>query len=301
VSIYRQLFPLRRGPTRRLSPASRCIYCGATGAPLSEEHVVPDGLGGDLVIPEASCSECARATHRAETHLIKGLLQYPRSIVGVVSRKRKRAPRNIPVQMGSGEPRDPSHRVVDHSAPLLFPFPITDDLPGVLSGYPAGAGPAVRIGLFGQQDWLDRGRAWLGGSGQFKVGFSMHLGVAGQALAKIAHAFACAKLGTRGFEPLLTDYIRANEPPFDGHHIGIFSSDGIQPDVLHYLDVQLVPARRSSTGLILRDPVYVVFVRLFAHMPSPSVLVVVGRPVAGALAPFVSVFDHSIKEGPAKV
>jgi HNH endonuclease len=293
MSVYRHLFPLKRGARCSLPPAGRCIYCGSTAPPLSDEHILPDGLGGDLILPRASCAECAKATHRCETHLIKGLLQYPRSLAGVRSRKRKGVPLALPVLLGDSGSRIETTREVGQSAPVLFPFPVTDDLPGIMSGYPFGEGPPVRLALFGQPDWLSRGRAWLGGSGEFKMGFSMHLGVAGQALAKIAHAFACAKIGRSGFEPFLVDYICANEPPLDAHHIGIHSSIGTQPEVLHYLDLQLAHVtRRAAARLVVPETVYVVYVRLFAQIPSPSILVVVGRPVAGALAPFVTVFDH---------
>lgn len=39
-------------------PVNVCIYCGGTGA-LSDEHIIPFGLGGRWVLPKASCAECA--------------------------------------------------------------------------------------------------------------------------------------------------------------------------------------------------------------------------------------------------
>ncbi len=37
-----------------------CIYCGSTDN-LSNEHIIPYGLGGNLELPKSSCSRCARS------------------------------------------------------------------------------------------------------------------------------------------------------------------------------------------------------------------------------------------------
>ena len=47
---------------RQVTKIGRCIYCGTTEGKLSEEHITPYGLGGLLVLQEASCERCARIT-----------------------------------------------------------------------------------------------------------------------------------------------------------------------------------------------------------------------------------------------
>jgi len=37
-------------------PVGRCIYC--PNDPISDEHVVPDGLGGNKILKAASCKTC---------------------------------------------------------------------------------------------------------------------------------------------------------------------------------------------------------------------------------------------------
>src|SRR5258705_11293662 len=45
-------------------PVGHCIYCGATkytqqaDRPLGQEHIIAEGMGGTLILPEASCKEC---------------------------------------------------------------------------------------------------------------------------------------------------------------------------------------------------------------------------------------------------
>ncbi|WP_217539485.1 HNH endonuclease, partial [Stenotrophomonas sp. GbtcB23] len=46
----------------RLAPVGASIYCGATDGRLTEEHIIPKGLGGTLVLPQASCDDCAAIT-----------------------------------------------------------------------------------------------------------------------------------------------------------------------------------------------------------------------------------------------
>ena len=39
----------------RFTPVGRCIYCGGTksadDSPLTDEHIIPAGMGGRLVLP----------------------------------------------------------------------------------------------------------------------------------------------------------------------------------------------------------------------------------------------------------
>jgi hypothetical protein len=59
-------------PEHRHRASGRCIYCRKAfpDPELSEEHVVPAGLGGALVLEHASCTECQRMIEPIETHVI---------------------------------------------------------------------------------------------------------------------------------------------------------------------------------------------------------------------------------------
>ena len=93
----------------------------------------------------------------------------------------------------------------------------------------------------------------------------------------MAHAYTVAVLGVDGFKPLLTDYILASEPPFDSRYIGVYSSEGLD-ESLHYIDLQIAYAPCATAIGTMLTQYYVVYLRLFAYQPSPSILIVVGRP-----------------------
>ena len=61
--------PLFRDGLYVYSPVGFCIYCGAkkydTKRPvrsLATEHIIPEGLGGKLILPEAACAKCEGIT-----------------------------------------------------------------------------------------------------------------------------------------------------------------------------------------------------------------------------------------------
>jgi hypothetical protein len=67
----------------------KCIYCGAVTRKLSDEHAIPYGLSGDLVLHDASCGECARITSAFEMHCLRGLLAKTRARLNLKSRRPK--------------------------------------------------------------------------------------------------------------------------------------------------------------------------------------------------------------------
>jgi hypothetical protein len=73
-----------------------CIYCAATDG-LSKEHVLPYGLGGDLVLHEASCSNCRDATSKIELQLLRGHWWPYRRFLGLQSRRPQEQDRDFPV------------------------------------------------------------------------------------------------------------------------------------------------------------------------------------------------------------
>jgi len=50
----------------RIPTRGYCIYCGATGVRLTDEHVVPLALGGVHILEDASCDTCADITKKFE-------------------------------------------------------------------------------------------------------------------------------------------------------------------------------------------------------------------------------------------
>lgn len=78
-------------------PYGKCIYCDETEG-LTDEHIIPFGLGGTFVLPKASCSSCAAHTSRFEMAVLRGELWPVRVYRAMRSRRRhKNAPSSYPL------------------------------------------------------------------------------------------------------------------------------------------------------------------------------------------------------------
>jgi hypothetical protein len=53
-----------------IGPVNRCIYCNATGVPLTDEHIVPKGIGGRLELLLYSCVRCQTKIQPVEDELM---------------------------------------------------------------------------------------------------------------------------------------------------------------------------------------------------------------------------------------
>ncbi len=72
--------------TRRTKHIGYCIYCLKTNCELSDEHVVPFSLGGDVLLPKASCSKCATITSQFELQVARKILGSYRTRTGAPTR-----------------------------------------------------------------------------------------------------------------------------------------------------------------------------------------------------------------------
>jgi hypothetical protein len=88
--------------TTRTAPVGACIYCGSTEN-LSDEHIVPFGLGGNLVLPKSSCQRCARITSEFERRVLRGFMRDARATGRFPTRRPKERPSTIPVEIKRGD------------------------------------------------------------------------------------------------------------------------------------------------------------------------------------------------------
>ncbi len=88
---------------RRSAEIGVCSYCGELQG-LSDEHIVPFGLGGKLVLKKSSCSACAKVTGILEQKLLRGHWWPQRIRAGLQSRTKHKEvePLNVTVIRGDG-------------------------------------------------------------------------------------------------------------------------------------------------------------------------------------------------------
>lgn len=270
LSVRHQAPIMNKGEGKRYSPLGRCVYCGVTQAllgpknKLSDEHIVPYGLGGRWILPQSSCEACAKNTGRFEGKVLRHTLWAARAQVGIKGRTTQG---NYPLMCST----DGNDVIVDlplaeHPTILL----LCNFKPPRLLKQRAMADDSVAgfwVHTFGDP------RTALGVGGPTFVSPSFDTVEFSQMLAKIAHCYAVAAVGME-FQPMLEGFIR-RKFPIAGVFAELFDLVGgdetyYAPGVdLHMLghDVYGVDGRRYL----------VVTVRLFASLGGPVYRVVVGE------------------------
>lgn len=257
------------GPEVRRDPIGHCIYCGSltyradSNRKLGDEHAIPEGLGGTLVLQQAACESCERSINKFEQVILKTVLHAPRIHVGIRRKRRVRAEDTIKVFAKVGN-KEIEVRLPVRTTPVHLALAVLDT-PGILVT-PIKAGGARAF-------WLKK----LSKGPMVPPGFQSYsppvldIYKFCQFLAKIAHCFAVDALGSDGFDPLLLDIIKTEaEPRYDligGPMIDIPPSRN-----LHELELSW----REAGGVRYA----VVRIRFFANLGAPTYLVVTGTAKA---------------------
>ena len=83
-------------PARRLPSPGKCIYCGASGIKLNDEHVIPYAIGKNATILEGACCEvCQKIIQPYEQEVLKKQLGVFRAMVEAPTRNKKDRPKSI--------------------------------------------------------------------------------------------------------------------------------------------------------------------------------------------------------------
>lgn len=252
----------------RFSPVAMCIYCGACVG-LTDEHIIPLGLGGTLVLPKASCKPCAEMTSKFEMRALRGFLDSGREAMGVVGRKAHKRVRRQSVNQqflrsdGSTFPFDlpisESSRVMhlpSFAMPAFFdpskPISVCDGIDLV----------AIETATFCQNS-----AALVQRHDAVGIKFNDRIDIPAfvRMLAKIAHGYCVAKRGLFPFEESPLIPIISGER-FDARNwIGNLVNDPLPQGScsLHLLGDRLLSSDDGGTGVA-------VFIKLFAQLPSPT-------------------------------
>jgi hypothetical protein len=199
-------------PKKRYSAVGRCIYCGAYASKLQDEHIVPFGLVGDLVVlPKSSCTQCASITGKTEQYCLRGMLGSFRVVIGSPTRRPKERPKTIALRRGRFDPaigafESPQTLTIEpKDMPLMYPsvaFPGA----GILENRHPDTQVNWRMSLHGNtEDYKEFVRA-QGSQNATAIAPIYPLEFV-RMVAKIAHGFAVAELTMNGFYPFLLPLI----------------------------------------------------------------------------------------------
>lgn len=251
-----------------------CIYCGDKTPPLSREHVLPRGLGGNeapegysnaLVLQNASCEKCRRVTQKIEEQCLLSMMGPGRVKLGLKKKDRVSSTTKSHIDKldGTNEERELNWSYVP--GPVVIP-----------SFYEAGALTNKPVPDVAPCDYkiivvAPATRKVHDGVARVGVTLSANSQVFAQMLAKIALGVVVARLGITGFEPLVLEFI-LTKPNEYGRWVGGFAgSNRAEPRTAEFHTVNL-KANAGPLGAYV-----IVEVRLFAEFGGPTNYVVVGR------------------------
>src|SRR5260370_24163699 len=174
------------GPT--YNPVGACIYCGNTEPPLSDEHIVACGLGGTLVLPQASCARCAKITSQVELHCLRGIYRPARMHLRLPSRKGH--PETLPVEVELGDTKTRVDLTMADHPGYLFSFDY--EPPYILAGFEklgVQLGGRISIRNINQDNEERLNRL----KGKVHMAVDFHADTFARMIAKIAYSYAVAK------------------------------------------------------------------------------------------------------------
>jgi hypothetical protein len=220
---------------------------------LTDEHIVPFGLGGRQKLREASCKVCQDITSKIETYCIEHLISHAREDLGIYGRRANRKTRRATAK------RKATFIAIFRYAGI-----------GLFGHVPSTLGATLCI----QRTTPDFDRR-LAEQGAHTVNFrhgGYNAETFGRMLATIAHAYAVMHLGIGGFSPIAVNFIKGLAPRETFNYLV-----GGEPSIAPRVAERHALAHRWQS--IAGKDYLVVDVRLFANLAMPLNHVVVGvRP-----------------------
>jgi hypothetical protein len=270
------MFYLPTHPDRTYAAVNCCIYCGATQA-LSDEHIIPFGLGGRWILPKSSCMECAKKTSAFERTCQRTMFGPLRMYYDLPTRRPKERPKKLPLKVKLTSDVEWSFIDVNQEVyPFLILFPLLQ-MPDELSGHTTSG----ERGAAAKQFWI-RGASFRDGIMPHLETLATELNVAEimpaanfsvpeffRMLAKIAHAFATAEMGMSSFSPFLAPMICQADTSNSVQYIGGLQNAEPATAEIHELSF--------GSHMFDRPDIVAVRLRLLSALETPTYYVAVGR------------------------
>lgn len=252
----------------------KCIYCGTTEGPLTREHVLPRGLGGNdapegmvdaFVLQKASCESCRVITQSIEEKCLINMMDPARAKLGLKRKDRIKKTTTAHVDFADGCSQQIIAEWDQVPGPIVLP-----------SFYEAGFFSMRETGVPVPCDYkivIVRPATVPieGATSMVGVELTADPKVFAQMLVKIALGAAVAHLGFENFYPLVRDVILQDGIEY-GHWVGGYAGTNIveeKSDEFH--SIKVCPDAGIDGTLV------VVEICLFAEFGAPTNYVVVGK------------------------
>jgi HNH endonuclease len=257
----------------RSAEIGACIYCGSLEN-LTEEHIIPYGLGGNLSLKKASCSNCAKITGKLEQTLLRGHWwpQRFRSKLQSRTKFKEIEPLVVTVIREDGSEFSAQLSPEDQTVFIELGFSRPSILNGVItSGETFAELPTMRnLGAFPNSYILDGKRLTLKSKEQIRLPVDFSAIDLSRFLAKVAHCYAISRRGIQCCDEFFLPRIILGETDGAKTFVGGASSD-VLGKRLPGNELHALMDRRNGKYLT----VYVQLFRLIGD-PPPIYEIVVG-------------------------
>lgn len=162
-----------------------CIYCGARDRPLTDEHIIPYSLNGNLVMMSASCTECAVHTSKVERWVTKDYFGPLRNALNLPTRRPDlRSSKISAVAVSNGKRINVEYDWSEYPAAIKLPVLAQPGIIGGKDGPKPGSVFMWHITLDAEKRKIDPGIEY-----QFDLDKWLLY------VAKVCHVAGCAYLG----------------------------------------------------------------------------------------------------------
>lgn len=259
-----------------VAPVNKCIYCGTTEKPLTDEHTIAYGLNGTLVLRKASCLDCNKITGLFEEQVLRGFTREARIALGMRTRRRDKTPKTFPLGIVKGD-RETIIHVPANEQFVVLPLPLFEELallkgkiPNPSENYKEGIAPTgfVTIWLGDPEEIRRRHDA----DRIFAVHKVDHIAFA-KMLAKIGYCQAVAQFGLDAFQEVYVLPAILGQLNDIGRWV---SSSNIVMKAEVGIGHQIWSVRFKRVEAATPSELILTHIHLFAHLNSPAYTVIVG-------------------------
>jgi len=259
---------------RKFLNVGSCIYCGENNGPLTREHIIPRGLGGNispnglvdaLVLKNASCQKCQEITKKIEDKCLTKMMDTGRAKLGLKRKDRAGSTAKGFLRYEGG--LEIIKELGWSKIPGVVTIPHFYDAGAVTNEQTVGV-PKCDYKVIVVSPASAKVSDDVKGVG---VEVSADSITFGQMLAKIALGLAVARYGVGEFVPFVRDFILSS-PEQCGYWVGGYAGKEIDLEKTKNLNETSVGTYKSEAGEII-----LVKIRFFAEFGGPMNYVVVGK------------------------
>jgi hypothetical protein len=250
----------------------KCIYCEDPSPPLTREHILPRGLGGNeapdglsntLVLNNASCQSCQNITKQIENACLVAMMGPGRAKLGLRRKDRLQSTTMAHVDRHDGSSED--REIAWDHVPGAIVLPSFYEAP-ILSGAFVPEFPPCDY----QFCVVAPARAMSTDTRRVGVSLMADAKMFARMLAKIGLGVTVAHLGMQGYKTLVRELI-LNDSHQHGFVGGFAGTNHSDPKTSNSHTIRLITNNRIPGQFIIAE------IRLFAEFNGPTNYVVVGQ------------------------